>query len=305
MDLTRVPPLLDLDTARATLARRLSTLHERTFDLPEDAVVESVPAREGACEGTWISTSDAPARAGAILYLHGGGFHHRMPDLMNLFASHVSRATGLPVFVAHYRLAPAHTFPAPLHDAVAAYRCLLDQGVPAGRVVVLSESSGGTLALSMLLELKAAGVSLPASVISYSPPTDLTLSSPSVDTNTAHDPGVDREMLTALIGGYLDGARPDQAPQSPLFGDLTGLPPLLLAVGEDEALLDDTLRLAKAADEAGGPVTVRVYEAMSHAFQAAVIDRTEDPTGQMVLEHLAEWVRASLPRTVGTGGSDT
>lgn len=305
MDPTRVPATIDLDTARAGLMRRLSTLHERTFDLPEDVVAESVPAGERACEGTWISTTEAPARDGVILYLHGGGFHHRMPDLMNLFASHVSRATGLPVFVAHYRLAPEHTFPAPLRDAVAAYRFLLDQGVPAERVVVLSESSGGTLALSMLLELKAVGVTLPASVISYSPPTDLTLSSPSVDTNTTHDPGVDREMLTTLIGGYLDGARPDQAPQSPLFGDLTGLPPLLLAVGEDETLLDDTLRFAKAADEAGSPVTLRVYEAMSHAFQAAVIDRAEDPTGQMVLEHLTEWVRAFLPETARTGGSNT
>lgn len=303
MDLTRVPAALDLDTARAALARRLSTLHERTFDLPEDVVTESVPAREGACEGTWIATTDAPARAGAILYLHGGGFHHRMPDLMNLFASHVSRATGLPVFVAHYRLAPEHTFPTPLQDAVTAYHSLLDQGVPAERVVVLGESSGGTLALSMLLELKTAGTPLPASVISYSPPTDLTLSSPSVDTNTAHDPGVDREMLTALLGGYLDGARADQAPQSPLFGDLTGLPPLLLSVGEDEALLDDTLRFAKAADEAGSPVTVRVYEAMSHVFQASVIDRAEDATGQMVWEHLSEWVRDSFPETARTGRS--
>jgi virginiamycin B lyase len=186
-------------------------------------------------------------------------------------------------------VSPRRSYPAPLDDVVAVYRSLLDQGVPAAKIVVFCESSGATLALSTLLALKESGTALPAAVITNSAVTDLTLSSPSIDANAPHDSGVNRALLTRLIGQYLGGARPDQAPQSPIHGALDGLPPLLLTVGAAEALLDDTLRFAQAASDAGTKVSVDVYEAMPHVFQVTILSE-QNPTGRRLLERIAEWV---------------
>ncbi|MEV6791685.1 alpha/beta hydrolase fold domain-containing protein [Streptomyces sp. NPDC051320] len=234
----------------------------------------------------------ASVENGVVLYVHGGGFEYRMPELMNLTAHRVSRVTDRPVLVVHYRLAPADPYPAPLDDVVAVYRSLLDQGVPAAKITVFCESSGATLALSALLVLKESGTALPAAVIANSPVTDLTLASPSIDNNSAHDSGVDRAMFTHLVGQYLGGARPDRAPQSPMHGALDGLPPLLFTVGAAEALLDDTLRFAEAASGPGVKVCVDVYEAMPHVFQVLIIS-DENPAGRRLLARFAEWVAAA------------
>ena len=290
MDVTRIPAEPDAATASAELTAVLGGLG--SVRLPADAGLSPLLPGTGGVPGVWV-TAGGPASAedGVILYVHGGGFEHRRPELMNLLAHRTSRATGMPVLAVHYRLAPADPYPAPLDDVVTVYRSLLEQGVPAERTVLLAESSGAALALSALLVLKETGTALPAGVVTHSAVTDLTLSSPSVDTNTAHDPGVDRALLTRFIGQYLDGAPAGRAPQSPLHGDLTGLPPLLLTVGSAEALLDDTLRFARAASEAGNKVSVDVYEAMSHAFQALVVSE-ENPTGRTLLDRVARWIDA-------------
>nr|PPQ62177.1 hypothetical protein C5F59_04840 [Streptomyces sp. QL37] len=267
----------------------LAGLGSRSFTLPDDAELDPVLPGSGGVTAVWVRAAGASVEEGVVLYVHGGGFEHRMPELMNLTAHRLSRATARPVLVVHYRLAPAHPYPAPLDDVVAVYRSLLDQGVPAAKIVVFSESSGATLALSALLALKQSGTALPAAVIANSAITDLTLSSPSIDANAPHDSGVDRALLTRLIGQYLGAARPDLAPQSPIHGSLDGLPPLLFTVGAAEALLDDTLRFAQAASDAGTRVSVEVYEAMPHVFQVTILSE-ENPTGRRLLERFTEWV---------------
>jgi epsilon-lactone hydrolase len=292
MDVTRIPAEPDPATAHATVMTELGSLGNRCLVLPADADLSPVLPETGGVPAVWVTAGRACLDAGVVLYLHGGGFEHRKPELMNLLAHRISWATTRPVLAVHYRLAPAHPYPAALNDVIAVYRSLLNQGLPAERITILGESSGATLALSALLNLKESNTPLPATVIAHSAITDLTLSSPSIDTNTTHDIGVDHALLTRLIGQYLDGARPDQAPQSPLHGALDGLPPLLLAVGSAEALLDDTLRFAQAASAAGTKVSVDVYEAMPHAFPVASLS-DDNPTGRTLLDRIAEWVAAN------------
>lgn len=287
MDVLHLPA--DPDAA-ATVAAIMAELGNGPLALPADADLSPLLTQTAGAPAVWVSAEGPGSlEAGVVLYVHGGGFEHRKPDLMNVFAHRVSRATGRPVLVSHYRLAPANPYPAPLDDVVALYRGLLDEGVPAGRIVLLGESSGAALALSALLVLKAAGVALPAAVITHSAVTDLALTSPSIDANTARDAGVTRALLTRFISQYLGDVRADQAPQSPIYGSLDGLPPLLLAVGSAEALLDDTLRFAQAASDAGTTVSVDVYEDMQHVFPLTTLSE-ESATGKTLLNRIAEWV---------------
>ena len=253
-----------------------------SFDIPDEPV--PVPS------GVLIRAENATDAAGHLMYVHGGGFEHRNPPLMNRAGYEFSRATGRPVLVVHHRLAPADPYPAPLDDVMAAYRGLIDGGVPASEILVLAESSGAALTLSMLLRLKEAGEDLPAGVLTCSAVTDLAITGASVD-DSPRDP-VTRELLGRLIGQYLGGAPGDRAPQSPLHGDLSGLPPLVMVVGGAEALRDDTLRFAEKASAAGTKVQVDVYEDMPHVFQIAIME-PGNALGRSLLDRIARWGRAA------------
>ncbi|MFE3456727.1 alpha/beta hydrolase fold domain-containing protein [Nocardiopsis aegyptia] len=236
----------------------------------------------------WIDADRAGLGAGVVVYVHGGGFEHSNPATERVMAHRLSRATGRPALRVDYRLAPAHPFPAPLDDVVAVYRALLDQGVPATRIVLAGESAGATLVLSALLVLRDAGVPLPAGAVATSALTDLTGSSPSITANEG------RDLLSGAATGhilprYLNGAAPDRAPQSPLHGDLRGLPPVLLPTGGDELFLDDALRFAAAAAEAGTDASVDLYEGMPHAFHAAILAEDPPPAGRTFLARLRDW----------------
>ncbi|GII94345.1 alpha/beta hydrolase fold domain-containing protein [Sinosporangium siamense] len=287
MHLTRIPaPPGAVDALKA----ETRGLFDRDFPLPGDADLTPLLPESGGVPVYWVTAhGHTSLDRGVVLYVHGGGFQSRMPELMNLFAHRLAGATSRPVLVVHYRLVPADPYPAPLDDVLAVYRSLLDQGVPAGRITVVGESSGGALTLSALLALKEQGIALPASVVTLSAVTDMTVSGASVDTNSATDSGIDRAMLGHLIGQYLGAARPDQAPQSPLHGALDGLPPLLLTAGGAEALLDDTLRFGAAASAAGGEVEVDIYEEMPHGFQLRTLFE-ENPTGRGLLDRISTWV---------------
>ncbi|MEU1665021.1 alpha/beta hydrolase [Streptomyces sparsogenes] len=267
----------------AVMARlRLRLPADGAPDLPGDA--DPVPAlpSAGTGPGQWVNASGRPAtEAGALVYAHGGGFAHTEPRAERLLASHLSRATGRPVFAVDYRLAPAHPYPAALRDVLAVHDSLLAHGVP--DIVLFGESAGGTLVLSALLALKADGKPLPRAV-AVSPLTDLTLSGPSLDANDGLDL-INRAVLERVARQYLAGAPPDRAPQSPLHGDPSGLPPLLLAAGSREVLLDDAKRFAEAAPDC----VLDVYEGMPHAFHLAMLTGPPLPTTTTFLRRLADF----------------
>ncbi|MFI9596412.1 alpha/beta hydrolase [Nonomuraea sp. NPDC052265] len=257
--------------------------------LDGDADLRPVLPDTGGVPGTWVSAVGARAEEGVVVYVHGGGFSFGNPPMERIMAHRLSEATGRPAFAVDYRLAPAHPYPAAVEDVLAVHRSLLGQGVPAGRILLVGESAGGTLVLSALLRLGEAGDPMPGGAVPVSPVTDLAAK----PVGGARD-SIDPSMMEPIAAQYLAGARPDRAPQSPIYGDLRGLPPLLLAVGGDEILLQDAHRFAEAASAAGVPVNLDVYEGMPHAFHSAVLfaEDARLPTATTFLSRLTGWLAA-------------
>ncbi|MEN9629785.1 MAG: hypothetical protein RJA10_3012, partial [Pseudomonadota bacterium] len=242
----------------------------QVFDqpLPAPRGVRYTPATVGGVAGEWVQaeaaeTPDEPATT--LLYLHGGAFvgcsarTHRP-----ITAGFALR--GLRVFVPDYRLAPEHPFPAAALDVQAVYRALRAER-PHSRLVVGGDSAGGNLALGLMLALRDAGDPLLQAAALFSPACDLTGQSPSLTLNAERDAMFHGPSLANLSQPYLRGADPAQPLASPLLGKLHGLPPLLVHVGESEALRDDSLRLAQRCREAGVAVQLQVFPVVPHVWQ--------------------------------------
>ena len=260
--------------------------------LPAGADLTPPLPQAGGVPGQWVNTTERPAvEAGVTLYAHGGGFEQRNPEFEQVMACRLSAATGRAVWAVDYRLAPEHPFPAALDDVVAAYQSLLDRGVPASRIVLFGESAGATLVLSALHVMRSRNMPRPGGVVAVSPITDLTLSSPSIDAPAGADM-LSRPVLEHITAQYLDGAAPDRAPQSPLHGDLTGLPPLLIVAGGDEALLDDARRFAAAASAAGAHVTLDIYLGVVHAFHLSALPEIPPQAAITFPDRLTAWTTA-------------
>lgn len=282
--------LMPVAEERAAVLAQIRALAAGVPGLPADADRTPGLPHTGGVPGQWVNASGRSATdTGVVLYVHGGGFADTEPAAERLLAHRLSRATGRPAFAVDYRLAPTYPFPAALDDVAAAYRSVVEQ-VPASGVLLFGESAGATIVLSLLLTLARSGERMPAGAAVVSPLTDLTLSGPSLTTNDGSDT-IDRAVLARVVARYLAGARPDAAPQSPLHGDLAGLPPLLVAAGSAEVLLDDARRLAAAATAAGVEVTLDVYEGMPHAFHLAALPDAPLTTTATFLCRLADWTR--------------
>jgi monoterpene epsilon-lactone hydrolase len=231
--------------------------------VPDDVSVTAVEA--GGVPAHWLSAPGADAGR-VLLYLHGGGFSLGSLRSHGELAARLGRATGTRVLFPEYRLVPEHPYPAAVEDARAVWRWLRAQGVPAGSVALAGDSAGGSLTLTLLLALRDAGEDLPAAAVVLSPAIDLTTSGASMDERAAEDPIFTPGMIRGIAAGYLGEADPRAPRASPLFGDFTGLPPLLVQVGTAEVLLSDAERLAKAATAAGVDVTLRVGEGLPHVY---------------------------------------
>ena len=205
-----------------------------------------------------------------ILQLHGGGYIGPMKNIYRRFAVKYSKISyGADVLTPDYRVAPEHPFPAALEDAVHAYEWLLkEQGYEPEHIVVAGDSAGGGLALALCLYAKDHGLPLPGGIITMSAWTDVSLSGASYETNYEIDPlfGNSRENMLYQCS-YIGGADPRNPYLSPLFGDFSGFPPMLMQVGSYEVLLDDTAGAAAKAREAGVKVRLSVYDGMFHVFQ--------------------------------------
>ncbi len=202
-----------------------------------------------------------------LLHLHGGGYTMGSAQGSAALAARLADAVGGSTLVPDYRLAPEHPYPAAPEDAMRTYLWLLEQqGGDASRIVVTGECSGGGLALSLMISLRDAGMALPAALYLCSPFCDLTLSGESIARSPGHDPWFNRPILTQLAASYIQKADPELPLISPLRGDLSGLPRLLIHAAEGEALRDDAVRLAEAAHAAGVETKLNVVADTVHSF---------------------------------------
>ncbi|PPQ30126.1 alpha/beta hydrolase [Rhodopila globiformis] len=235
----------------------------RAFGLAPDVSVQKVDA--GGVPAEWTATPDADS-AGAILYFHGGGYVIGSLDSHRHLAGEVGRASGTRTLAIDYRLAPEHPFPAPVQDAVISYRYLLDSGIAAKRIVLAGDSAGGGLVVGAMLAIREAGLALPAGGWCISPWVDMEAKGASFIDRAETDPTVQKATIEMMAQWYLGGANPRHPHAAPLYGDLRGLPPLLIQVGAVETLLDDSIALARKAAISDVMVNLQVWPEMIHVW---------------------------------------
>jgi monoterpene epsilon-lactone hydrolase len=245
----------------------------------------------GGIPGEWITPANAaPDRV--LLYLHGGGYVLRTPQVHRVLVGRLARAAGVQAFMADYRLAPENPYPAALDDALAAYRGLIVQGYAPAQIVVAGDSGGGGLAAALLLALRDAGDSLPAAACLLSAMLDCTLSGDALPELQRRDPYLRVKDLAMMAACYYGDHDPHEPLISPLFADLHGLPPLLVHAGECEILSAEAVRYAEKAQAAGVDVTLKVWDDMIHAFPlfAGFV-----PEGKVAITEVGAFFRKYLP----------
>ena len=257
--------------------------------LPADVTVS--PADLGGVPTAEITIDGIEPRH-VVLYFHGGVYAMGEAALAADLASQVARRTDAKVISVDYRLAPEHPYPAAVDDALAAYEALLQNGIAPSDIVLAGESAGGGLGVATLVNARDHGLPLPAAAFVMSPMTDLTLAGTSMETRREVDPLLSPEALQARITDYTAGQDAAIGLISPLFADLSGLPPLIIQAGTHEVLLDDAIRLAQQAAAADVEVTLDITPRVPHVFQAyyPILDEAGaalDRAGQLLSAHLA------------------
>jgi epsilon-lactone hydrolase len=235
-----------------------------TWPIADDVRIE--PADLGGVRGEW-SIVPGSEDSQVLLYLHGGGYCSGSLVSHRRLVTEAGRKAMRRTLAVDYRLAPEHPFPAALEDALKAWRFLREQGTAARDIAVGGDSAGGGLTVALIAQLRDAGEALPACAWLISPWTDLTLSGATLASKAAVDPTIHEEYLRELVSAYLPkGTDPKDPRVSPLLANLAGLPPTLIQVGSDEALLADATRFAAAAGAAEVQVTLEIWPHMIHAW---------------------------------------
>lgn len=255
------------------------------FKVPADVTLTPVSADGVPAE--WLVAPGARADR-VVLYLHGGGYVIGSIKSHRYLMQNVSRHSGARTLGLDYRLAPEHPFPAAIEDATRAYRWLLAQGIQPGRIAIAGDSAGGGLTMATLLSLRDQGVPLPAAGVLISPWADLTGTADAVTSRAASDPMVKGDGLFSLADKYLNGADARNPLASPVFADLTGLPPLLIHVGGREILYDDSITLAANARKANVPVALVDEPELFHVWHAFAPMLDE---GQRAVEQIGGWLQ--------------
>ncbi len=251
---------------------RITDLHERrrAFDtnaqtFPVGPEVKVEPTSANGVRAEWTTTPDAEADR-VVIYCHGGGYVFGSIESHRHLAVEIGRAAGMRVLSLDYRLAPEHPFPAPVEDAVAAYRYVLDNGIAPRNIAIAGDSAGGGLLVSAMVAIRDAGLPQPACGWCISPWVDMEAIGGSMDSNAHRDPTVQRETIAEIAKTYLAGADPRSPLAAPLYADLRGIAPLFIQAGAVETLLDDSVRLAGVAGHADVPVRLDIWPEMIHVW---------------------------------------
>ncbi|PYK49573.1 MAG: alpha/beta hydrolase [Verrucomicrobia bacterium] len=259
------------------------------WPVADDVKLEAVDV--SGLQGEWsIVPGSEPSRV--LMFFHGGGYcsgsivsHRRM-------VTEAGRAGGMRTLAVAYRLAPEHPFPAAYDDALTAWRFLRNEGIPPARIAVGGDSAGAGLAVALIGQLRDAHEELPGCAWLVSPWTDLTMSGSTFATKDGVDPIIHKEYLNELANAYLPIGIDEKDPRvSPLYGDLTSFPPLLIQVGSAETLLDDATRFASVAGAADVRVTLEIWPRMIHAWH---LWNAHLEDGRRALANAGAFIRANL-----------
>ncbi len=278
------PPSSDVSEQRRQLRELLSAQ-----PLPADVTVT-----KAALGGVPVAeiTVDGIEPRHVVLYFHGGVYVMGDAFLAADLASQVGRRTAARVMSVDYRLGPEHPYPAAVDDALAAYQALLDNGTAPSDIVFAGESAGAGLAIATLVNARDHGLPRPAAALAMSPYADLTLAGTTMATKREADPLLSPDALQARVADYTAGQDAGLGLISPIFADLSGLPPLIIQAGTHEVLLDDAVRLARRAVTADVEVILDITPGVPHVFQAyyPILDEAAaalDRAGQVLSAHLA------------------
>jgi len=274
---------------RARLLFGIPTALSRLFT--KGITITGMP--DGNVRGEWLE----PARpaSGVILYMHGGGYVSCSPPSHRPITGALARSTRMRVFSVDYRLAPENRFPAALDDAVAAYRWLLDvKGIATNGLAVAGDSAGGGLTLALLLKVRDLGLPMPSCVVCFSPWTDLAGSGKSVIANEDSCAMFRSENIYDFAAAYLGGHSAQDPFASPVYGDLSDLPPVLLHVASTELLLDDSRRVHDKILKAGGQSKLHVFDGVAHGWQML---QGIVPEAKASVQEAANFIIAHQPAT--------
>jgi monoterpene epsilon-lactone hydrolase len=268
-----------------------SIFDELIAKVPTPKGVDYEAAVIGGVSGWWCRPSDAIDGA-AILYLHGGAYILGSTSAYRNFAGQIAIRAKAATFIADYKLAPEHRFPGALDDALAAYRGISEAGYSS--LALAGDSAGGGLALSLIslatAESRNGAVLRPVAAAVMSPWTDLALTGNSMETKSTADPILTRVALEKAAKLYLGEQDARDPHASPLYADLTGLPPVLLHVGDEEILLDDSRRSLNVSSSVGGSRTLSVWQGMVHVFPSNL----EIQAAREALEDIGNFLRSQL-----------
>jgi len=281
---------------RLTIPERRRAMESFAASPPGGTAVDPVDA--GGVPAEWVAAPGvSPGRV--LLYLHGGAYQAGSPATLRNLVALLSGATQARALSVDYRLAPEHPFPAAVEDALAAYRWLLASGIDPALIAIAGDSAGGGLALGALVALRDSGEPMPAAAVLLSPWTDLALTGESLRTRAAVDVMIKPDGISEDAALYLADADPRHPHASPLYADLCGLPPLLIHVGDAEVILDDSIRLAARASEAGVEVSLEIWDEMPHVFPAFA---GWLPEADQAIEHIGAWLDQRYPAARSPAG---
>jgi acetyl esterase/lipase len=264
-----------------------------TTQIPAPESIEIVKVDIGGLSAEWILGPDAQ-HDHRLLYLHGGFYVAGTLNFFHPLSGRISIASDCSVLLVDYRLAPENPFPAALDDAISSFRWMLNNGpngqAPSKKTFIAGDSAGGGLTLATIMALRDAGEEIPKAAVTLSALTDLALTGESIVSRSKIDPMIrNTALLPDIAELYLSGTDSRTPLASPLYGDFLGFPPLLIQVGDNEILLDDSTRLAEKAKSAGVDVKLEVEPEMFHDFQnfAPFL-----PKAQEAIDRIGEFVRS-------------
>ena len=253
--------------------------------------VDYIETAAGEVPALWAAPKNC-AEDRVLLCAHGGGYVAASMYTHRKTYGHVAKAIGCRALIVDYRRAPENVHPGPVNDMAQSYKWLLDRGIRPGHVALIGDSAGGALAVTTILRARQQDLPLPAATMPLSPWLDMEATGATFETNAQKDLIASRDMIQAMAGMFLgEGGNRRDPLANPLYADLAGLPPMYIQTGADEALLDDSRKLAELARKSGVDVTLEVVPEMQHVFQFLA---GTAPEADAAIRRLADWVRPKL-----------